>query len=137
MKRKVAGILAAIAMIFTVGVMPAFAASLPDGCVESAIISNDEYTNDSGQTVKIYCDTEKDGGGIYKILAIVVNVMTMGVGILGTLGIVISGVQYMTSAGNEAQMTKAKNRIVEVVIGLVIFGVMWAVLQWLIPGGVL
>lgn len=93
-------------------------------CVKTAIIGGGQY-----------CDT--DGSGIYKILNIVVNVLMAGVGVLGTVGIIIAGVQYMTSAGNEAQMAKAKKRIGEVVLGLIVFGVMWTVLQWLLPGGIL
>ena len=76
-----------------------------------------------------------EGEAIYDILELVVNVLTFGVGAAGVLGIVISGVQYMTAGGNETQMTKAKNRIVEVIIGLVAYSVMYVFLQWLIPGG--
>lgn len=95
-----------------------------DDCVKTSIIG------DGGQ----YCD--ENGSGIYRLLYIVINVLTMGVGVLGVLGIIISGIQYMTASGNEAQMAKSKKRIFEIVLGLVVFGVMWVVLQWLIPGGV-
>ena len=95
-------------------------------CVSTSIIG------EGGQ----YCDENGDGSGVYKLLNIVVNVLTMGVGVLGVLGITIAGIQYATSGGNEQQMAKAKKRILEVVLGLVVFGVMWAVLQFIIPGGV-
>ena len=76
-------------------------------------------------------------GGIYGILAIAINILTFGVATAGVLGIVIAGVQYMTSSGDPATMTKAKNRIVQVAIGLAAWGLMWGLLEWLIPGGVL
>ncbi|MBR3204639.1 hypothetical protein IKF81_03080 [Candidatus Saccharibacteria bacterium] len=82
----------------------------------------------------------KDGcyeGGVADILATILTIMTFGVGAAGVLGIVIAGIQYMTAGGNEMQMTKAKNRIVQVVIGLVGYGLLWALLEWLIPGGIL
>ncbi|MBQ3430588.1 hypothetical protein IJG20_00585 [Candidatus Saccharibacteria bacterium] len=86
----------------------------------------------------ISCDEDDGkGSGIFHILTIVLNVLTFGVGAAGVLGLVISGIQYMTAAGNQAQMTKAKNRIVQVVIGLVFYGLFWALLEWLIPGGIL
>lgn len=75
-----------------------------------------------------------EGGGVYCILNVVLDILTYGVGILGVIGIVISGIQYATSEGDVAKMTKAKNRIVQVVIGLVIYAVMWAALKFLIPG---
>lgn len=83
-------------------------------------------------TALIKCGDEENG--IYHILGVVLNIMTIGVGVAGVLGIVISGIQYMTASGNEAQMIKAKRRIIEVIVGLVAWGLMWAFLQWLIPG---
>ena len=57
-------------------------------------------------------------------------------GIAGTLGIVIAGITYMTAKDDVAQLTKAKNRLIQIIIGLAIYAVMWAFLQWLLPGGI-
>ncbi len=78
---------------------------------------------------------DPNGGGIWCILNIVLTVMTFGVVTLATLGLIISGAQYITSADNPERMAKAKNRIINVVIGLVAYAVMWAALNWLLPGG--
>ena len=122
-----AAMMAVVAVVFApVAVFADEGSETQKDCVDTAIIKNDGDQ---------YCDTE--GSGIYRILNIVVNILTIGVGVLGTLGIVISGAQYLTAGGNEAQMGKAKKRIGEVVLGLVVYGVMWVVLQWLIPGGIL
>ena len=75
-------------------------------------------------------------GGIFMILNLILNVLTWGICIAGTLGIVITGIQYMTARDNAAQMEKAKHRLIQIVIGLAIYAVMWAFLQWLLPGGV-
>ena len=82
-------------------------------------------------------DVEKDGGNIFKILNTILTVLTFGVGIAGTLGIVISGVQYLTAKDNEQQVVKAKSRLINIAIGLAAYAMMWALLQWLIPGGIL
>ncbi|MBR2587287.1 hypothetical protein IKE71_02855 [Candidatus Saccharibacteria bacterium] len=82
-------------------------------------------------------DCGDDVNGIWGILAMVLNVMIALVGVLGIAGIIIAGIQYITAAGDPAAMTKAKRRIIEVIIGLVSFGLMWTFLQWLIPGGIL
>ena len=62
--------------------------------------------------------------------------MVYAIGALGAVGIVIAGIQYLTAGGNEAQVTKAKNRLIQVVIGLIAYGLMATVLNFLIPGGV-
>ncbi len=99
-------------------VLRAFAEETGSECVETALFGS-------------YCD------GIWGILAIVLNVLMIGVGAAGVIGLVIAGIQYATASGDPGQMTKAKSRITQIVIGLVAFGLMWAFLEWLIPGGVL
>ena len=77
-----------------------------------------------------------EDGGVARILNLVVKVMIYAIGALGAVGIVIAGIQYLTAGGNEAQVTKAKNRLIQVVIGLVAYGLMTTLLNFLIPGGV-
>lgn len=130
-RTKILGVVAGIMMLVApvVAMAPVYADDAPEGCVESSIISNRE---ENGK--KYYCD-DGQGDGVYAILYIVLNVLTIGVGVLGTLGIVVSGIQYLTAADNEQQLATAKKRIVEVVIGLAIYAIMYVALQWLIPGG--
>ena len=71
--------------------------------------------------------------GVICVLKIVINIMTIGVGILGAIGITISGIQYLTAGGNEEQTRKAKRRIFEIVIGLAAFVLMNLLLNWLLP----
>lgn len=77
------------------------------------------------------------GDAIFNILNTILTILTYGVGIAGTLGIIISGIQYLTARDNEAQLTKAKSRLINIVIGLAAYAMMWTLLQWLIPGGLL
>lgn len=72
--------------------------------------------------------------GIEDLLGLVLKVIVYGLGVAAVLGVVIAGVMYMTARDNEAQVTKAKTRLYEVVIGLIAWAVMFAVLNWLIPG---
>lgn len=78
---------------------------------------------------------DNSGNGIYEILSMVLNIMTYGVGILATLGLVYSGILYLTAGGKEDQVIKAKTRIFQIVVGLLIYAVMWLILEWLLPGG--
>lgn len=84
------------------------------------------------ETAIIDCD-EGEGDGIKGVLKLVVDIMTMGIGILGVFGIVLVGIQYLTAGGNEAQMTKAKRRMMEIVIGLAIYAAIYAIVTFLLP----
>lgn len=77
-----------------------------------------------------------DGSAIFSVLNIVLQVLTYGVGIAGTFAIVIVGIQYMTAKDNAGRMAAAKTRLIAIIIGLAAYAVMWAFLQWLLPGGI-
>lgn len=88
---------------------------------------------DSDDNITCSCD-DGEGSGIMHIVNLVVEIMTIGVGILGVLGITIVGIQYLTAGGSEEQTRRAKRRMFEIVIGIVAYVVIYALLNWLIPG---
>ena len=81
-------------------------------------------------------DVGSQGEGIFSILNVVLNVMTAGVGILAVIGFVITGIQYLTARDNDGQIAKAKMRMLQIVIGLFVYTTMWAILSWILPGGI-
>lgn len=88
------------------------------------------------------CNKAKDpaAGGvkssaIWDLLLLIVNIMTAGVAILAIGGIVYAAVLYTSAGPNQEQLKKAKNIILNTVIGIVAFALMYAFLQWIIPGG--
>lgn len=74
--------------------------------------------------------------GVWSIIILVVNIMTGLVGILAMIGIVLFGIQYSTSAGDVGRTTKARRRLIEIIIGLAVYFSLYALMQWLVPGGV-
>jgi hypothetical protein len=62
--------------------------------------------------------------------------MTAGVGVLAVLGVVWAAVLYTTADDRADQVKKAKDMIWNVVFGLIAFGLMYALLNFLIPGGI-
>ena len=80
---------------------------------------------------------DSEGCGIYMILNIVIDILSMGVAIAGVIGVTIAGTQYMSAKDNEEKTKKAKSRIFEIVIGLVAYAVLFVGVQWLLPGGMI
>lgn len=92
-----------------------------DGCVNTIILG--------GENHKV-CDT--DGSSLFALLNLVVQIMTIGVGILGVIGISVTGVQYLTAGGNEEKTRKAKRRMFEIIIGLAVYATFFMLAQWFI-----
>lgn len=115
--------LAAIMVMGVAMVAPAMISTpVMADCVDTAILGQNGQSCDNG-----------DGGEIKKILELVVEIMTIGIGILGVLGITIVGIQYLTAGGNEEKTRKAKRRMFEIVIGIIAYVLFIALLNFLIP----
>lgn len=63
--------------------------------------------------------------------------MAGGVGIAVVGGIVYGSYLYTTARDNSAQVQNGQNIIINAVIGLLLFIFMYAILQFLIPGGII
>jgi hypothetical protein len=64
----------------------------------------------------------------------IIKFLSGAVGLVVVLMLVISGVQYVTSQGNSDQVKNAKNRLTNAVVGLILFIMMYGILEVLIPG---
>lgn len=105
-----------------------------------ALAPQPAYALDCSILPKSICDNadtqDSNKGGILLILKWVLTIMTGLVGVAAVGGVIWAGVLY-TSAGEKAdQVKKAKEVIINVVIGLVAYGLMFIALNWIIPGGV-
>jgi hypothetical protein len=77
-----------------------------------------------------------NNSGIWGVLLLILNIMTTGVGVLAVAGVVYGSVLYASAGDSAEQVKKAKGIILNVVIGLIAFGLMYALLNFLIPGGI-
>ena len=140
-----------IAIAGVVAVAPVFA----DGgkCTMTSVLSNASCGDDGVPERKpdgtlapcdgscnCFCSTtqpsDENGNNpnaITDILKMVVNILSIGVGILGVLGITITGIQYLTAGGSEEKTRKAKRRMFEIILGLVAYVLLYAFLWWLLP----
>ena len=114
---------------------PVFAEGSPCTCkvIKDGVETTKEGHLMEGAILKDVCDCG-GGEGIIAILNFVVNIMTIGIGILAVIGITIVGIQYRTAGGNEEQVRKSKRRLVEIVIGVTAYVLIYALLAWLLPG---
>ena len=80
---------------------------------------------------------DNEGCGVYTILNLVINILSIGIGLLAVIGVTIVGIQYLTAKDSTEQTKKAKNRMLELVIGLIVYAVLYAGVQFLLPGGLL
>lgn len=71
------------------------------------------------------------------LLIMTVWIMTAGVGVLAVGGIVWGAILYTTAGGNQEKTKKAIEIIRNVVIGLLLYVFMFAIVNFLIPGGVI
>ncbi|MFZ5982346.1 MAG: hypothetical protein ACOYS2_02135 [Patescibacteria group bacterium] len=59
-------------------------------------------------------------GSIFKIVENIMNWILALVGVLGVIGFAIAGVLYLTAAGNDSQIDKAKNAMLYSIIGVIV-----------------
>jgi hypothetical protein len=128
---KIKQILICLVFIATsVGVMastPALAADCRG--VKTSIIGQDICGVDTNSN-------SAQDSAVWKLLVLVLKIMTAGVGVLGVGGIAYGSILY-TTAGDKAEQTKkAIGIITNVVIGIIAYALMYLLLNFLIPGGV-
>lgn len=86
------------------------------------------------------CVGDKYKGGdtlnpIIDVMYAIIKFLTVGVGLVMVASIIWAGIQYSSSQGNPEQTQAAKNRIQNAIIGLVLYLFIFALVQYLVPGG--
>ena len=74
--------------------------------------------------------------GVWALLIMAINILTAGIGIAAVGGVIYGAIMYTTAGDNEGQIKQAKEIIRNVVIGLILYVAMYALLQFIIPGGI-
>ncbi len=65
-----------------------------------------------------------------------IEVLSVSFGLIATISIILGAIQYTTSEGDPQKSAAAKNRITNTVIAIVAFLVLYAFVEFLIPGGI-
>ena len=72
---------------------------------------------------------------ILDVLYAIIRFLSLGVGIVIVGSIIWAGIQYSSSQGNPEQTQAAKSRIQNAITGLVLYMFIYALIQYLVPGG--
>lgn len=78
-----------------------------------------------------------EGGPIFKLVLLGMKILTIGFGTLATIGIIVVGIQYLTARDNEGQLAKAKKRLIDIIIGIAVYGSIYLILELLLPGNIM
>ena len=129
---KVKTVIMGLAAVATLGsatlVAPVASAASQGG---TAVESAQRYTTGSDTDQKNGTGSGQDTD-LMKTLQTIINVALGIIGFIAVAMIIVGGVQYTTSAGDAARVTKAKNTILYGVVGLVIALLAFAIVNFVL-----
>jgi len=76
-----------------------------------------------------------DGNGIAGLLMTILNWLSIGVALVVVGAIIYGGIMYSTSGGDSGRAQAAVKQIRGAFIALIMYFGMWALLNFLVPGG--
>lgn len=80
---------------------------------------------------------DPENTGLWQTLQTIINILLTLVTIFAVGGLAYGGMRYAASRDDPGELGEAKKFIRNVVIGLVIFILMWAIIEYVIPGGII
>ncbi len=89
------------------------------------------------KTQIIACDEKTGIGTINGLISMTISVLTVIIGIVATGALAYAAIVYASAQDNEAKVSEARGLIRNVVIGLILYGFTIAIINWLIPGGII
>lgn len=72
------------------------------------------------------------GSSIFSIIKTIIQIMLIVAGIIAVIMIIIGGIRYMTSNGDQADVKAAKDTILYAIIGLIVCMIAFSVVTWVI-----
>lgn len=122
-------------------VMLAFVAALAVGSTPSPVYASSHCGDDTVETAFFGCvkenrtSTNLDANPIYKLLLDIINFLAVGVGIAVVGGIVYGSFMIVTSNANAGKTQQGISIIVNAFIGLLLYIFLFAIINFLVPGG--
>lgn len=128
-KQKIMVLVGLVLGMSIAGMTPVAQAAGNKNCgVDTSIITCPSDTNNDKNA-----DVTKNA--TWALLIMALNILTVGVGIVSVGAIVYASILYTSAADNAAQLQKAKDVIKNTVIGLIFYGFMYLIINYITPGG--
>lgn len=82
-------------------------------------------------------DSDKvETSATWLLLIFIIQILTALIGFVAVGILAYAGFKYASAQSDEGQVKEAKDMIRNVMIGLLVYALMWSFAQWLIPGGI-
>lgn len=127
LKVKLVMLSTALTLALGLAVPVAVSAQLPD--IENSICSGANL-DVSGNTTD--CATGVAQSDFQSALSSVINIISIIVGVVAVIMIIFGGFRYITSGGDSAKVTSAKNTILYGLIGLIIVAVAQLIVKFVL-----
>lgn len=105
-------------------------APLPDPTPPAATANTDEVKAGLGQVGGN--EAGNNGNALTGIIKNVIDILLFLVGTISVLMIIIGGIRYSTSNGDQAQVTSAKNTVLYSVVGVVVALMAYALVNFIV-----
>ncbi|HWT55902.1 MAG TPA: pilin [Candidatus Microsaccharimonas sp.] len=103
--------------VFSLLAIPVLAPAVAYADITSDLCSGSSFDTSGNGT----CNQDSNNGaGIDTILKKVIQIFSIIVGFVAVVMIIVGGIKYITSGGNDSSVAGAKNTIIYAVIGLII-----------------
>lgn len=103
--------------VFSLLAVPVLAPAVAYADITSDLCSGSSFDTSGNGT----CNQDSNNGaGIDTILKKVIQIFSIIVGFVAVVMIIVGGIKYITSGGNDSSVAGAKNTIIYAVIGLII-----------------
>ena len=80
--------------------------------------------------------TSLQDSSIWKTIMMVLQILTAGIGVVATCALGYFAFLYATAGDNSKQTKEAKEKIRNTIVGIVLYGLMYLLIEFLVPGGV-
>lgn len=126
-RKAVLTIAAVLSLAVFLSATPAIAANCSD-----PNLSSKEQIQCGANTASGSTGTTGSGQGVQNTIKDVINILSLVGGALAVIMIIVGGLRYVTSAGNQESTKAAKNTIIYAVVGLVIIAVAQIIVQFVL-----
>lgn len=124
MKRYISTIITTLALMMglTMLAAPAYADT-------SDIINSNNAACQGNTSV---CSTSGGRARLFGIIKNIINLLLVAAGVISVIIIIVGGLRYTLSAGDQAQVTAAKNTVMYAVVGLVVAMLSFAIVNFVV-----